>query len=87
MLCALQGADEKEVSITHVDQLSNPWAQLFTALVEANSGYMHVRPQGQGGAVFSYAMAQDMYRQCFPTATIHLVYSGKLPTLTTWLVI
>ncbi|KAK9825756.1 hypothetical protein WJX74_004712 [Apatococcus lobatus] len=71
-----QGARDREVSITHVDQLSNNWQHLFEALASASGGYPKVRSLNQGGPVFSYGLARDMYLQCFPTSSLHLVYSG-----------
>ena len=73
----VQGCGDREVSITHVDQLTNHWDQLFTVLSSHPDGYPTARPKGQGGAIFSYALARDMYQQCFPSASMHLIYSGK----------
>lgn len=73
----LQGAEDREVSITHVDQLSNHWDQLFAALAATPNGYPKGRASGQGAPIFSYALAGNMYRQCFPTASVDIVYSGQ----------
>ncbi|KAK9824803.1 hypothetical protein WJX74_010112 [Apatococcus lobatus] len=78
-----QGCADREVSITHVDQPGNHWDQLFTALASAPNGYRTVRVRGRRGPIFSYAMAQDMYQQCFPSAYMHIVYSGK-SSKTSW---
>ncbi|KAK9824746.1 hypothetical protein WJX74_004181 [Apatococcus lobatus] len=71
-----QGAGDREVSVTHVDQLANHWDQLFQSLAAMPGGYPHVRTGARGGPVFSYAIAQDMYQQCFPSASVDLAYSG-----------
>lgn len=77
LVFALQGCGNREITVTHVDQPANHWDQLFTALAANPNGYPRVRPKGQGGAVFSYALARDMYQQCFPSVSMHLIYSGK----------
>ena len=55
----VQGCQSVEVSITHTDQLSNQWDELFQTVSTMREGHLHVRALGQGGNVFSYASARD----------------------------
>lgn len=48
-------------------------------LASIPGGYPTARTPGQGGPIFSYVLARDMYQQCFPAASVDLVYSGQQP--------
>lgn len=71
----MQGSEALPVTVTHVDQPGNDWTALFHTAASKADGYAFVRDPSN---VFPFAVCGDMYKSCFPPASIHLVYSGEL---------